>query len=130
MSGVSTSMLAPMAGFAITTLVAGTLLSASAGANDASRPWSAEAGRQLILDNGCNGPCHARRLRGGDPGELFTRTIRQVNSREELRRKVEACVSQLATMIFPDDIDDVIEALDADFYRFGDERREDGGREP
>jgi hypothetical protein len=91
-----------------------------AGAKDGAGQGAIEHGRQLIQDNGCNGNCHQRRVGGTDPAELFTRAIRQANSREELRRKVEACVSRLATMIFPDDIDDVVNALDADFYRFGD----------
>lgn len=76
------------------------------------------AGRAILEENGCNGACHQARVKGADPLTLYTRSIRKVNSREELKRQVEMCVSALNAPIFPEDIDHVVSALDHDAYHF------------
>ncbi|WP_407048884.1 hypothetical protein [Methyloraptor flagellatus] len=79
---------------------------------------SIELGRRLLAENGCNGACHLARVTDGNPMSLYTRSTRRVNAREELRRQVEVCVSRLNVMVFPEDIESVVGALDDDFYHF------------
>jgi hypothetical protein len=76
------------------------------------------SGRRLLAENGCNGACHQARVGGRDPSTLYTQVTRRVNSREELRQQVDVCVSRLNAMIFPDDIEAVVSALDHDGYHF------------
>lgn len=91
--------------------------SVSGGAPSAGSP-SIELGRRLLAENGCNGACHLARVTDGDPTSLYTRSTRRVNGREELRLQVEVCVSRLNVMIFPEDIESLVGALDDDFYHF------------
>jgi hypothetical protein len=79
---------------------------------------SIELGRRLLAENGCNGACHLARVTDGNPASLYTRSTRRVNAREELRRQVEVCVSRLNVMVFPEDIESLVGALDDDFYHF------------
>lgn len=76
------------------------------------------AGRKLLAENNCNGDCHRVRLGNADPMTLYSRLTRRVNSREELRQQVELCVSRLNSLIFPEDLESVVTALDHDGYRF------------
>lgn len=73
-------------------------------------------GREIIRENDCNGACHQKVVKGADSLTLYTRTIRKVNSSEELKRQVEMCVSLLNAPIFPEDIAHVVRALDHDAY--------------
>ena len=75
-------------------------------------------GREIIRENDCNGACHQKVVKGANPLTLYTRTIRKVNSSEELRRQVEMCVSLLNAPIFPEDVAHVVRALDHDAYNF------------
>lgn len=77
-----------------------------------------ETGRRLLAENGCDGSCHRNHSPDDDPIDLYTRSTRKVQSRAELRRQVEFCVSQLNSMIFPEDIGSVAAALDHDHYHF------------
>ncbi len=97
-------------------IVSLTTLQARAGEADA--PADVVMGREIMKENGCNGACHGKVVKGGEPFTLYTRAIRRVNSLEELRRQVELCVSSLTLPIFPEDVDHVVTALDHDAYHF------------
>ena len=88
------------------------------GAADRPSPATLEDGRRLLAENGCDGACHAARVDGADPITLYTRPNRRVQSREDLHKQVESCVSHLGSMIFPEEIDAVAAALDHDHYHF------------
>ena len=74
-------------------------------------------GRRLLAENRCNGACHQSHAEDNDPLSLYTRENRKVNDRAALRRMVDKCVSSLGSMIFPEDVDAVVAALDQDFYK-------------
>ena len=78
----------------------------------ASAPaWSFDqaAGKQLLEQN-CNS-CHG--------SELYTRKERLVTSRPGLTKQVKRCELALGLSWFDDDIDNVAEYLNQQFYRFG-----------
>jgi hypothetical protein len=75
-------------------------------------------GRSLLTDNKCNGSCHQNIVRGDDPLKIYTRSIRKVNSSDELKRQVDLCVSFLNAPIFPEDVALIVKALDHDAYHF------------
>jgi hypothetical protein len=83
-----------------------------------SAEGDAALGRVIIKENECNGACHQKAVKGADPVTLYTRTIRKVNSPEELRRQVDLCISFLNAPIFPEDAAHVVTALDRDAYHF------------
>lgn len=101
-------------------VVAATLIFGTAASLSTEKPVPAElvAGRRLLAENNCNGSCHEAKVRSADPLAIYTRSTRRVNSREELKKQVEMCVSRLASPIFPDEIDSVVTALDHDGYHF------------
>jgi hypothetical protein len=74
-------------------------------------------GRRLLAENRCNGACHQSHAADNDPLSLYTRENRKVNDRDALRQMVSKCVSSLGSMIFPEEIDAVVAALDQDFYK-------------
>ena len=88
-------------------------------AGDAGIARAVEEGRALLAEHGCNGACHQSYAADNDPLSLYTRADRKVRSRVELDAKVSYCVSRLGTMIFPEDMRSVSEALAADYYKFG-----------
>lgn len=96
----------------------GVLRPLSAVAGEHSTTHEVETGRRLLAENGCDGSCHRSHAPDDDPVSLYTRATRKVQSRAELRRQVEFCVSQLNSMIFPEDIGSVVAALDHDHYHF------------
>lgn len=77
-----------------------------------------QLGRDIIKENECNGACHQKVVKGADPVTLYTRSIRKVNSPEELKRQVDMCISFLNAPIFPEDAAHVVTALDRDAYHF------------
>jgi len=79
---------------------------------------SVAEGRRLLAENHCDGACHSAKSGGDDPTELYRRAGRKVQSREELHRQVAFCVSRLGSMIFPEEIGSVVDALDHDHYHF------------
>jgi hypothetical protein len=85
-------------------------------AQDMSSPLA--MGRSLLIDNNCNSSCHQKIVRGEDPITLYTRSIRKVNSSEELRRQVDLCISFLNAPVFPEDVALIVKALDHDAYHF------------
>lgn len=88
----------------------------SAQAGDVSS--SVVMGRDILKENDCNGACHQKVMKGADPVTLYTRSIRKVNSPEELKRQVDMCISVLNAPIFPEDATHVVTALDHDAYHF------------
>ncbi|MDE2362915.1 MAG: hypothetical protein KGM42_09570 [Hyphomicrobiales bacterium] len=98
------------------------LLASAAGAPAAAQEKSAarsvEEGRALLAEHGCNGSCHQSYSADNDPLSLYTRPDRKVVSRKALDSQVSYCVSRLGTMIFPEDMQSVSDALDADYYKF------------
>ena len=90
---------------------------AAALAQEARKP-SIEEGRLLLKENRCNGSCHQSHSEDNDPLTLYTQTNRKVRNRPELDAQVKKCVANLGSMIFPDDMQSVSEALDHDFYKF------------
>ena len=94
------------------------LIAPQARAGEADAPASVVVGREIMKEHGCNGACHGKLVAGAEPFTLYTRTIRHVNSIEELRRQVELCVSRLNLPIFPEDVEHVVTALDHDAYHF------------
>lgn len=85
---------------------------------DESGPLAVEAGRRLLAENNCNGACHRIRSEDDDPLSFYRRPGRKVQSREELHKQVELCVSRLGSMIFAEEIGSVVSALDRDHYHF------------
>lgn len=81
-------------------------------------PASVAEGRRLLAENRCDGACHRARSDDDDPLSLYRRPDRKVQSRDELRRQVDFCVSRLGSMIFPEEIGSVVDALDHDHYHF------------
>lgn len=94
------------------------LSAAQAWSEERSVPAAVASGRHLLSENGCNGACHQARTGSADPATFYGRATRRVNSREELRQQVDVCVSRLNAMIFPEDIEAIVSALDHDDYHF------------
>ncbi|MCB1775584.1 MAG: cytochrome c [Gammaproteobacteria bacterium] len=58
---------------------------------------------------------HCTRCHGS---EVYTRDNRRVQSYQALHAQVSRCDANLATGLFPDDIDSLVEHLNDRFYRF------------
>jgi len=74
-----------------------------------------DAGRKLVQEKHCDA-CHARKA--GDAGAMYTRRERHVTSLPKLKSQVALCNSELGLGLFPDEEDQVVEYLDATYYRF------------
>lgn len=99
-------------------LSSGVVCPSAARAEDRAVSREIETGRRLLTENDCNGSCHRSHAPDDDPSSLYTRSTSKVQSRAELTRQVEFCVSQLGSMIFPEDIGSLVAALDHDHYHF------------
>jgi len=75
-------------------------------------------GRELMTQNQCNGACHQAKAPEGDPAKLYTRANAKVKSLDGLKRQVERCVAMVGAHVAPDEIDSVVAALNADYYKF------------
>ena len=82
----------------------------------AARAADVEAGRKLVHEKGCES-CHARKA--GDGGAMYTRRDRHVTTLPKLRSQVALCNTELGLGLFPDEEDQVVDYLDAAYYRFG-----------
>ena len=60
--------------------------------------------------------CHAS-LMGGDPNVIYTRSDRRVNSIAGLRSQVTRCKTTVGVPWPEDQIEDVVEYLNANFYK-------------
>jgi hypothetical protein len=99
---------------------------AAARAQDATGPAVVAQGRALLDEHKCNGSCHQSYSEDNDPLTLYTRADRKVRDRRQLDAQVRRCVASLGSMMFPEEIQSVGAALDADFYKFGKETGEHG----
>ena len=61
--------------------------------------------------------CHSS-LTGGDPDSLYTRSDRNVNSLDGLRKQVQRCELNLGLRWFDDEIANVTAYLNQRFYHF------------
>jgi hypothetical protein len=107
--------------FALAVLIVGATVASVAQvgrAEEKAVPASVAEGRRLLAENGCDGACHRARTDDDEPTSLYRRPDRKVQSREELHRQVGFCVSRLGSMIFPEEIGSVVDALDHDHYHF------------
>jgi len=60
--------------------------------------------------------CHTS-LMGGDPNQIYTRSDRKVNTLEGLRNQVTRCNSTVGVAWEQDNIQDVVEYLNNNFYK-------------
>ena len=90
-------------------------LATSARAQDAA---AIEEGRQLLKEHNCNGNCHQSHSADNEALSLYTREDRKAVDRALLDRYVRQCVASVGSMIFPDDIPKLSNALNADYYKF------------
>ena len=100
---------------ALLVLQAGTMASAQ----DVRSSAALAEGRALLSEHKCNGACHQSYSADNDPLTLYTRADRKARNRAELDMQVRRCVASLGSMMFPEDMQNVSAALDADYYRFG-----------
>ena len=61
--------------------------------------------------------CHASRF-DNNGADIYTRSDRRVNSLEALRKQVNRCKDNLSITWFDDDVNDVVEYLNATYYKF------------
>jgi len=81
----------------------------------ASIAANAEDGKQLH-DKHCKA-CHVG-MTGGDGSLLYTRNNRRVNAMEKLENQVRRCESNLELKWFDEDVNDVVEYLNVNYYHF------------
>ena len=81
----------------------------------ASITSNAEDGKKLH-DTHCQA-CHVG-MTGGDGSLLYTRDNRRVTSLEKLENQVRRCESNLELKWFDEDINNVVEFLNANYYHF------------
>jgi hypothetical protein len=75
-----------------------------------------EAGRRLVEEKQCEA-CHHNKTMG-DAKAIYLRKDRKVTSMEKLRARVALCNSELNLQLFPDEEEQVVDFLDATYYRF------------
>ena len=79
--------------------------------------WAADAARgKQLHDKTCVG-CH-RNMTGGDGSVLYTRSQRRVHNLAQLESQVRRCETNLNLKWFDDDILDVVEYLNQQYYKF------------
>jgi hypothetical protein len=96
----------------LVTILAAGLMAGAAHAADAAR------GAQLHSQQ-CTG-CHAARF-GGDGSGIYTRDNRRVRSLPGLQQQVNRCKNNLQIVWFDEDVDDVVDHLNASYYHFSGE---------
>lgn len=111
---------------AICAMMIGVATCSIALAEDGKTINALDTGRALLRDNKCNGSCHQSYSEDNDPLTLYTRVDRKANNRQELDRMVRKCVASLGSMIFPEEIENVSAALEADYYKFSQPQRGQG----
>ena len=75
---------------------------------------SAERGKQYH-DEQCT-HCHESMF--GDTYTIFTREDRKMTSFKKLRAMVDFCNTQVGSQFFDEDLDDITEYLNQEFYKF------------
>lgn len=94
---------------AISTLIAGFMLASPSQAADWQRG-------ETLHNTQCTG-CHASRFDNNGAG-IYTRTNRRVQSFEGLQRQVNRCKNNLQITWFDEDVADVVEYLNRQYYKF------------
>jgi mono/diheme cytochrome c family protein len=61
--------------------------------------------------------CHASRF-GNNGADIYTRSDRRVTSLDGLHKQVNRCKNNLSITWFDDDVNDVVEYLNATYYKF------------
>ena len=89
--------------------------SSTAFAEDAA---AIEEGRALLKEHNCNGNCHQSHSADNEALSLYTREDRKARDRAALDRYVKLCVANTGVMAFPEDIEKMSSALNADFYKY------------
>jgi len=74
------------------------------------------AGQAADIDNGED--LHFEHCTGCHDSSVYTRAERKVRDREQLGRQVRFCKDTIGVTWFDDEVDDVIEYLNATYYRF------------
>ncbi len=72
------------------------------------------AGR-LLSDRDCVA-CHRQKF--GTPEAIYLRSDRRVNSLAQLKAQVARCNAELPTQYFPEEEEQLVDYLNATFYRF------------
>jgi cytochrome c553 len=84
-----------------------------------SAAFAADATRGAQLHNEQCMSCHASRLGFGNGGnDIYTRENRRVSSLPGLQKQVNRCKNNLQIVWFDEDVADVVEHLNATFYKF------------
>jgi cytochrome c2 len=94
---------------AISAIIAGLSLASASQAAD----W--QRGEQL--HNSQCVTCHAARY-GNNGTEIYTRADRRIQSLEGLQRQVNLCKNNLQIIWFDEDVADVVDYLNRNFYKF------------
>jgi len=61
--------------------------------------------------------CHATRF-GNNGADIYTRSNRRIHSLDALRKQVNRCKNNLSITWFDDDVNDVVDYLNATYYKF------------
>jgi mono/diheme cytochrome c family protein len=61
--------------------------------------------------------CHAARF-GNNGADIYTRENRRIHDLDGLRKQVNRCKDNLSITWFDDDVNDVVEYLNATYYHF------------
>ncbi len=75
-------------------------------------------GRALLKEHNCNGNCHQSHSDDNEALSLYTREDRKARDRAALDRYVRACVASVGVMAFPEEVEKMSSALNADFYKY------------
>jgi len=74
------------------------------------------AATQKLHDEKCVA-CHARKSAFGDPDAIYRRSDSTVKSYQRLKTMVSLCNSELRLDLFPEDEQDLVEYLNATYYK-------------
>lgn len=74
------------------------------------------AGKLLVEEKHCE-TCHHNKTMG-DAKAIYLRKDRKVNTLEQLKARVALCNSELGLQMFPDEEEQVVDYLDATYYKF------------
>lgn len=75
-----------------------------------------EEGRRLAEKAKCEA-CHAKKA-GPEPGAIYLRKDRRVNSLARLKTQVGFCNTELNLSLFPEDEEHIVAYLNRDYYKF------------
>ena len=75
-----------------------------------------EAGKRLVEEKRCENCHHDKTL--GEARAIYLRKDRKVTTLEKLKAQVALCNSELNLQMFPDEEEQVVDYLDATYYKF------------